>query len=101
MTAFVRQLAACSITRRGAWFMACGLSLGTLGCETERDDDSPSDAGRPSVSRTARDGPVLLTLRVTPAEIDLSEHAQVRVYVSGKPGVPVERNDDRDVFSVF
>jgi len=101
VTAYVRQLALRSITMRGLFLMTCGLSLVTWGCEAARDEDSLSEAERPSVSRTARDGPVLLTLSVTPAEIDVSEHAQVRVEVSAKQGVTVEVDDYRNALTGF
>ena len=101
VTAYVRQLALRSITMRGLFLMTCGLSLVTWGCEAARDEDSLSEAERPSVSRTARDGPVLLTLSVTPAGIDVSEHAQVRVEVSAKQGVTVEVDDYRNALTGF
>ena len=73
----------------------------TLGCEAAGDGDSLSDAGKPSASRTAQDGSVILTLRVTPAEIELSDHAQVQVDVSVEQGVTVEVDDYRSALTGF
>ena len=60
----------------------CGADDGQRGRE-------PAGAEDVEVSRTAREGPVTLTLSATPAEFDLSRHATVRAEILAETGVTV------------
>ena len=80
--------------RHGLSRLAAGLTivlLSSSGCGTDRAerDRKQGDPEDVTVTRTAREGPVTLTLSVTPAELDPSRHATVRVEITSVTGVTV------------
>lgn len=83
-----------SPNRQGRSYLAAALTAVLVcsnGCESDR---AKRDRERPgaedvTVARTAREGPVTLTLSATPAEFDPSRHAMVRVEITAETGVTV------------
>ncbi len=82
-----------AFARPRRWLIVAGLSVFPIGCGGASDRDSlPDDVG-PGVIRTSKVGPVTVTLRVTPAEVDLSQRAEVQVEVLAERGVTIEVDD--------
>lgn len=75
---------ACRLASRVMVLMAI---LGVGGCSGGRDDET---ASRPGVVETATEGPVLVTLSATPAEIDIDETVLVDVTVVAEKGVTLD-----------